>query len=572
MGVEELRRFRRLHSATAGLPAFGAHPAIETSVGPAGTGFAHAVGMALGERMLAARFGRSLVDHRAWVIAAESDLMAGLSHEAASLAGHLRLGKLTVLYDQNDMSVDGPLSLASSDDPLRRFTACGWAVRAVDGHEPSEIASALSFAIRSARPTLIACRTIMGFAAPTRAGSPDMHRAPLGPGEAQRTKAALGCDLLPFELPEDVARAWRDAGRTGAIARRAWLKRLARHPQRAEFDRAMAGRLPEGWHEGLAALKTRLVGSRPVMATRDASLQALKALAPQIPELCGGSADRSAASRTLVPSLGSVGPGAFAGRHIHFGAREHGMAAALNGLALHGGFLPFGGTFLAFTDCLRPALRLAAIMGQRVIHLATHDGFGLNEDGATCQPVEQLAALRAMPGLFVFRPADAVETIECWELALRRTEGPSLLALTRQKVPPLRAGTAENRAARGGYVLEEASGPRRATLIASGSEVAIALAARALLAAEGIGAAVVSLPCWELFSLQDEAWRAAVLGAVPRFGVEAAGGFGWERWLGSAGVFIGMPGFGASGRRDELYRYFGITPEAIVSAVRKRLG
>ena len=572
MGIDELRRFRQRHSAAAGLPEFGAHPGIETSGGPLGQGLATAVGMALAERMLAARFGRSLVDHRTWVVAAEGDLMEGISHEAASLAGHLRLGKLAVLYDRNDVAVDGPLSLACSDDPLRRFAACGWAVKQVDGHDPAQISAALSFAVRSARPTLIACRTIIGFAAPTRAGSADMHRTPLGPSEAQRAKAALGCDLLPFELPEEIGEEWRAAGRAGAPSRRAWLKRLARHAQRGEFERVAAGRLPEAWHEPLAALKARLVETRPQIATRDASLAAIKALSAAIPELCGGSADRSNASRTFAPGLGVLAPGAYAGRHIHFGAREHAMAACLNGLALHGGLLPFGGTFLAFNDCMRPAIRLAAIMGQRVIHLATHDGVGLNEDGAPCQPVEQLASLRAMPGLHVFRPADAVETVECWELALRRTEGPSLLALTRQEVPALRGEAGENRAARGGYILAEADGPRRATLIASGSEVAIALAARALLAQDGMQAAVVSLPCWELFALQDEAYRAAVLGIAPRFGIEAAGGFGWERWLGESGVFIGMQSFGAAGGRDDLYRHFGMTPAAIVSAVRKRLG
>jgi transketolase len=572
MSIEDLKHFRQLHSPAAGHPEFGEHPGIETTTGPLGQGFANAVGMALAERLLAARFGRSLVDHRTWVIVSDGDLMEGISHEAASLAGHLRLEKLTVLWDDNSISIDGSTALSNSTDQLKRFAAYGWATKRVDGFDGPQVAAALSMAVRSKKPTLIACRTIIGFGAPTKAGTAAAHGAALGPAEAQAAKAALGWNFFPFEVPEEIAEQWRRAGTRGAAPRRAWLKRFARHPQRAEFERVMAGRLPDGFHAAVAALKADFAATRPKLASRQSSQKALEALVPAIPELIGGSADLTGSNLTFVKGMGTVAAGNYAGRYIHYGIREHGMAAAMTGMALHGGIIPYGGTFLVFTDYMRPALRLAAFMRQRVIHVLTHDSIGLGEDGPTHQPIEHLASLRAMPGIFLFRPADAIETAECWELAVRRADGPSLLALSRQSLPALRTDATENRCARGGYVLAEADGPRQATLIASGSEVAIAMAARELLAAEGINVAVVSLPCWELFSPQDEAYRAAVLGNVRRVGIEAAGGFGWERWLGPDGVFIGMTGFGASAPFEDLYKHFGITPDAVTAAVKKRLG
>jgi transketolase len=572
MGVEELRRFRQLHSAAAGHPEYGAHPAIEATTGPLGQGISTAAGMALAERMLAARFGRSLVDHRTWVIASDGDLMEGISHEAIGLAGHLRLEKLTVLLDDNAASLDGETALACSDDQLRRFAAHGWAVKRVNGHDAAQVTAAISFAVRSKKPTLIACRTVLGLGAPTDAGTAAAHGAPLGEREAEAARRSLGWKGPPFTVPDSLAERWRAAGSRGAAARRAWLKRLARHPLRAEFERVMAGRLPETWNEAVTALKAEIAEKRPKLATRQSSQRALEALVPAIPELAGGSADLTGSNLTFVKGMGTVGSGGYSGRYIHFGVREHAMAAAANGMALHGGLIPYDATFLVFADYMRPALRLGALMGQRVIHVLTHDSIGLGEDGPTHQPVEHLASLRAMPGLFVFRPADAMETAECWELALRRAEGPSALVLTRQPLPALRTDMAENRCARGGYVIAEAEGPRRATLIATGSEVSIAVDAREALAKEGVSVAVVSLPCWELFSAQDEAYRAAVLGGTPRVGVEAACGFGWDRWIGAEGAFIGMTGFGASAPYEELYRHFGITPEAIVAAVRKRLG
>jgi transketolase len=572
MGIEEIKRFRQLHSPAAGHPEFGEHPGIETTTGPLGQGIATAVGMALAERHLAARFGKSLVDHRTWVIASDGDLMEGISHEAASLAGHLRLDRLCVLYDDNNISIDGDTSLSLSDDALKRFAAYGWATRRVDGHDHEQVAAAISWAMRNRKPTLIACRTIIGFAAPNKAGTAASHGAPLGAAEAAATKSALGWNHPAFEVPEGLKSRWEDAGRRGGGARRSWLKRLAKHPQKDEFERAMSGRLPEGWHEPIAALRAKQVEEKPKLATRVASQKALEALVPAVPEMIGGSADLTGSNNTNVKGIPAIQPGNYAGRFVHYGVREHGMAAAMNGMALHGGVIPYSGTFLVFADYMRPSIRLAALMRQRVIHVLTHDSIGLGEDGPTHQPVETLASLRIIPNLHVFRPADAIETAECWELAVKRADGPSVLALTRQNLPALRTDTGENRCARGGYVLAEASGERRATLIATGSEVSLAMEARAALEAEGIPTAVVSLPCWELFALQDEGYRAQVLGTALRVGIEAALPMGWERWIGAEGIFIGMQGFGASAPAEALFRHFGITAEATVAAVRKRLG
>ena len=571
MTADDLRNFRQLHSPAAGHPEFGEHPGIETTTGPLGQGLATAVGMALAERLMAARFGKSLVDHRTWVIAGDGCLMEGISQEAISLAGHLKLDKLTVLWDDNAISIDGSTDLSTSEDQLKRFAAAGWATKRVDGHDAAAVAAALSMAQRSKKPTLIACKTIIGFSAPNKAGTSGVHGAPLGAAEADAAKAALGWTSAPCEVPDDIRAAWQTAGARGASPRRSWLKRLARHPMRAEFERVMAGRLPENFHEAVAALKADIAENRPKLASRQASQKALDALVPDVPEMIGGSADLTGSNLTFVKGMGYVTPGNFAGRYIHYGIREHGMAAAMNGIALHGGLIPYAGTFFVFADYMRPALRLAALMRQRVIHVLTHDSIGLGEDGPTHQPVEHLASLRAMPGLFTFRPADAMETAECWELALRRAEGPSLLALSRQTLPSLRGDTAENRSARGGYVLAEADGVRQVTLLATGSEVAIAMEARMALAAEGIAAGVVSLPCWELFAQQDESYRAAVLGTVLRVGIEAGVAMGWERWLGADGIFIGMSSFGASAPFQELYKHFGITADAIVAATKKRL-
>jgi transketolase len=563
LSIDDIRDFRRIHSPAAGHPEYGEHPAVEATTGPLGQGLATAVGMALAERSMAARFGKSLVDHRTWVIACSGDMMEGVSHEAAALAGQFALSKLTVLYDDSHPAIDGAAALPGSEDVVKRFFAYGWATKQVDGHDPNQINAALSFAVRSKKPTLIACRTGI------RPGAPIV---PPGSDEAADAKTLLGWHEPPFVTPTDLQQRWHEAGSRGATARRSWLKRLARHHQRGEFERVMAGRLPDNWHEAVVDLKQQIADERPNLASAAACRKCLEALVPVTPELIGGSAGQAGAYFTPPRGTAPIAAGSYGGRYIQYGVREHGMAAAANGMALHGGIIPTIGTLLAFSDYLRPALRLAAIMRQRVIYVLSHDSIGLGEDGPTHQPIEQLASLRATPNLHVFRSCDTMETAECWELALRRTDGPSLLVLSHQPLPAWRTDSSENRCARGGYVLAEADGPRQATLIATGSEVPIAMAAREKLAGDNIGAAVVSLPCWELFALQDEAYRAQVLGGAPRVGIEAAGGFGWDQWLGSEGTFIGMTGFGASGPCEDLYRHFGITPEAVVAAVMRRLG
>jgi transketolase len=501
---------------------FGTHPGIEASSGPLGQGLAIAVGMALAERLMAARFGRSLVDHRTWVMACDGDLMEGVTHEAASLAGQLRLGKLAVLWYDCSSSIDHQ----SGADQLKRFAAYGWAVKRVDSDDAAQIAAALSMAMRSKKPTLIACRSaVAGAAAPV-----------LGP------------------ISHALTGAWQRAGTRGSSARRAWLKRLAHHPLQPEFERGVSGRLPDACYDALALLKSELGDGRPTLAPVAASRRVHEMLLPAVPELIGGGADLADGE---PPEL-TVGPGSFGGRRVRYGVREHAMSAAMNGMALHGGLIPCGEIGVAATDYMRPALRLAAIMRQRVIHLLADDP-AVDRNPAQ-QALEQLAVLRAMPNAHVFRPADAIETVECWELALRRADGPSLIALGGRDAPPLRTDAAENRCARGGYVIADANGPRQATILASGAEVHLALAARYALAADGIAVAVVSLPCWELFAQQDETYRAHVLGGGVRVGVEAASGFGWERWLGCDGVFIGIAGFGAPDP----------TAAAIADAVRKR--
>ena len=572
MTIDDIQHFRQVHSPAAGHPEYGEAPGIETTTGPLGQGIGNAVGMALAERILAARFGKSLVDHRTWAICGDGCLQEGVSHEAASLAGHLNLDKLTLLWDDNKVTIDGPTDLSFTDDTLKRFQSYGWAVRRVDGHDTAEVAAALAWAVRTPRPVLIACKTIIGFSAPKKAGTAASHGSPLGPEEAAAAKSALGWNHPAFEVPEGLRERWEAVGRRSAGTRRTWLKRLAKHPMKADFERAVAGRLPEAWHEALAALRAKTAEEKPKLATRIAGQRALEALVPSIPEMVGGSADLTGSNNTNVKGIPSVKPGDFSGRYVHYGVREHGMAAAMNGMALHGGIIPYSGAFLVFADYMRPAIRLAALMRQRVIHVLTHDSIGLGEDGPTHQPVETLAGLRAIPHLFVFRPGDAMETAECWELAVKRSDGPSVMALSRQGLTAYRGEAGENRCARGGYIVEEASGPRRATLIATGSEVSIALVARAALEAENIPTAVVSLPCWELFAAQDASYREQVLGQALRVGIEAAVGFGWERWLGPEGLFIGMEGFGASGPVEDLYRHFGITAEAVTAAVKKRIG
>ena len=575
MTLDQLRAFRRLESLTAGHPEYGPTPGVETTTGPLGQGLANAVGMALGERLLNARFGDEIVDHYTYVIAGDGCLMEGISHEAASLAGHLGLGKLIVLFDDNGISIDGPTSLSVSDDQPARFGSYGWEVQSIDGHDPEAIAAALRAARKSARPSLIACRTVIGYGAPGKAGTAQTHGAPLGAEEIAGARAGLGWPHPAFEVPAAVLSAWRSAGSRGSAASAAWNDRVAGlgKGELSEFQRRVMGLLPAGWEAGLSAFKRRTSEARPSMATRVSSQKVLEVLAGALPELLGGSADLTGSNNTRVAGQEAVSASDFSGSYVYYGVREHAMAAAMNGLALHGGVIPYGGTFLVFADYCRPAIRLSALMRQRVIYVLTHDSIGLGEDGPTHQPVEHLASLRAIPNLLVFRPADTVETAECWALALRSEHRPSVLALSRQGLPTVRGEhSEENLCAHGAYILAPAERERQVTLIATGSEVSLALAAQGLLRAEGIHAAVVSMPCWELFAEQSQHYRDGVLGPGSlRIAVEAAVGFGWERWTGDQGGFVGMTGFGASAPAKDLYQHFKITPEAVVQAVKERL-
>jgi len=573
MTLDQLKAFRQLGSATPGHPEYGHTPGVETTTGPLGQGLAAAVGMAIAERHLAARFGAELVDHRTWVLAGDGCLMEGVSQEAITLAGRLRLSRLSVLWDDNRITIDGAIGLSDTTDQAARFKAAGWAVRAIDGHDAGQIRRALAWAQRQDRPSLIACRTTIGKGAPSFEGTHDVHGKALGAEEVAATRKNLGWDYPPFVVPDEIYRPWRAAGRRGGKARRAWEARLAASPMRGEFERAMAGELPARAFESLDRFIAEAEANQPAAATRQHSGAVLERIFGDIPELIGGSADLTGSNNTYVKNTRVLDAPDYSGRYINYGVREHGMAAAMNGMAVHGGVIPYGGTFLVFTDYSRPAIRLAALMGVRVIHVGTHDSIGLGEDGPTHQPVEHLAALRAVPNLKVFRPADAVETAECWKLALDSARGPAVLALSRQKVPAVRTRPiGENLSARGAYQLAGAGHPAQVTLFASGSEVAVALGARDLLEAERIGARVVSTPCWEIFEDQPADYQAALIGETPvRVAVEAGVRMGWDRFIGADGAFVGMQGFGASAPDKVLYQHFGITPEAVAAAAKARL-
>ena len=569
MTLEELKNFRQLGARTAGHPEFGHAGGIETTTGPLGQGLANAVGMAIAEKMLAARFGADLVDHRTWVIAGDGCLMEGVSHEAISLAGHLKLNKLIVLWDDNHISIDGSTDLTVSDDQHKRFEASGWATLACDGHDPAAVAAAIDQALKSHKPVMIACRTTIGFGAPNKGGTSGAHGSPLGADEIAKARVALDWPYAPFEIPADIQKSWRDFGVRGHPAAAAWAQRLAGNANHAEFTRVTAGEAPAALDAAFADVKAALA-AMPKVETRRASGMVIEAIGPAAPELIGGSADLTGSNLTKAKSDKAITAEDFSGRYVYWGVREHGMAAAMNGMALHGGFTPFGGTFLVFTDYCRPSIRLAALMGLKVLFIMTHDSIGLGEDGPTHQAVEHIASLRAIPDLVVFRPADGVETAECWQAALA-LKGPSVLALTRQGVPTLRAADAENKSARGAYVLSEPASKRQATILATGSEVSLAMAAAEALAKDGIAAAVVSMPSWELFEKQDDGYRAAVLGSAPRVAVEAASSFGWERFVGEAANMIGMKSFGASAPAEALYEHFGITAGAVVARVKALL-
>ncbi len=571
--LDEIKNFRQWGARTAGHPEFGHAAGIETTTGPLGQGIANSVGFALAERVLNAKYGDALVDHYTYVIAGDGCLMEGISQEAISLAGHLKLNRLIVLWDDNQISIDGPISMSSSEDQAMRFQAAGWTVLSCDGHDAAAIDAALTAAKTSDKPVLIACRTTIGYGAPKKAGTSGVHGSPLGAEEIAGARAALDWPYAPFEIPDDIRADWLAAGRRGAADFAAWTDRLdqADAGKRAAFEAALSGELPANFADAVAAAKAQLVAEAPSIATRQASQKALEALAPVVPTFLGGSADLTGSNLTKIKADTAVSADNYGGSYVYYGIREHGMAAAMNGLALHGGIIPFGGTFLVFTDYCRPSIRLSALMNQKVIYVMTHDSIGLGEDGPTHQPVEHMAALRCIPNLKVFRPADAVETLEAWALAVS-LEGPSVLALSRQAVPSLRKDTdAQNLSARGAYVLSPAQGTRQATILATGTEVSLAIKAQATLADAGIPVAVVSMPSWELFAQQDAAYRAEVLGTAPRIAIEAASGFGWDRFTGETGLFIGMQGFGASAPAERLYAEFGITADAIVAAVKARV-
>ena len=574
--LDDIRNFRQLNSPCAGHPELGHPPGVETTTGPLGQGFATAVGMALAEALEAARSGGDIADHHTYLIAGDGCLMEGVSHEAASLAGHLKLSKLIVFFDDNGISIDGPTDLAVSDDVLKRFDAYGWHTQAINGHDPDAIDLAIRAAQADGRPSLIAAKSTIGFGADKKAGTAAAHGAPLGDAEIAHARKTLGWPHPAFDIPAPILQEWRSLGARGAELSRTWQKRLEAlpGPARADFDGRQTGDLPEGLGAALDAFKKARAETPEKVATRKASQAVLDVINAEWPATIGGSADLTGSNNTKTGALDLIEADDFAGRYIHYGVREFAMAAAMNGIALHGGFVPYGGTFLVFSDYARPAIRLAALMELRSIFVMTHDSIGLGEDGPTHQPIEHLMSLRAMPNLHVLRPADAVETAECWHLALERTAGPSLIALTRQGLQPVRTEHfSDNMCARGGYILREAGTALSVVLVATGSEVEVAVAARDTLEAEGIGTRVVSMPCTERFDAQPGDYRRDVLGGddVLRASIEAGTTFGWERYVGSEGVRIGIDSFGASAPAKDLFEHFGLTAETVVEQVKRRL-
>ncbi|MGO7211571.1 transketolase [Rhizobium ruizarguesonis] len=578
MTIEEIKRFRQIDSRTAGHPEYRHATGIETTTGPLGQGIANSVGLALGERIMNASFGDNLVNHHTYVFLGDGCLMEGISHEAISLAGHLKLGKLIAFWDDNSISIDGATSLAESDDHPARFRAANWHVQQIDGHDTDAIRAAIIEAQKvTDRPSMIACKTIIGFGFPTRAGTQKAHSDAPGEDEIAGARKILGWTSPPFEIPEALLNDWRKIGAKGGPARMAWAVRVqsASPDKRDDFERRMKGELPSGWRAAIAAAKQELSGSEKDLATRQASGIVLNHLFDAVPELLGGSADLTPSNNTKAKNQVEIKPGEYGGSYLHYGVREHGMAAAMNGLALHGGLIPYGGTFLTFSDYCRPAIRLAAIMEVRSIFVMTHDSIGLGEDGPTHQPIEHLSALRAIPRLAVYRPGDPIETAECWEAIMDAPRQAALIALSRQPMPLLRRDPSdENRSARGAYVLQEAEGgERQLTILASGSELHLAVEARSVLQDEGIRTAVVSMPCRLLFEKQDAAYKKSVLGGSrARVAVEAAVQDSWDRYLGLDGVFVGMHEFGASGKIDDVYKKFDITTDAVIRAGREVAG
>jgi len=576
VSMDDLRNFRKMGAKTAGHPEYGHVDGVETTTGPLGQGIATAVGMALAEKMQTARYGKDIVDHYTYTICGDGCLMEGISQEAISIAGHLNLNKLILMWDDNEICIDGNTNLTLIDDQCARFEASGWDTQRIDGHDATAIEAAIKKAKASDKPSLIACKTTIGYGAPTKAGTHGVHGAALGDEEIKGMREGLGWTAPPFEIPDNILEAWRSAMAKNSVDRESWEGRLNAldAATKSEFIRTDAGTLPAGWEDKLNAFKKATAENHPKLATRQASGKVLEVLTAAIPEMLGGSADLTGSVNTKTPSTPSILKTDFTGRYIHYGVREHAMSAMMNGLSLHGGFIPYSGTFAVFANYMMGGIRLSALMGKRVIYVLTHDSIGLGEDGPTHQPVETLAMLRAMPNFNTMRPCDVVETAECWAIALKSDKTPTGMILTRQGLEPQRTThTDENLCAKGAYVLAEGEGgDRKVTLCATGSEVEIAMAARATLQAEGISTAVVSMPCWELFDAQDAAYRASVLGeGTVRVGVEAAVRFGWDQYIGSDGGFVGMSSFGASAPAPDLYKHFGITAENVVAEAKSRL-
>jgi transketolase len=573
MTMAQLKNFRQMGSLTAGHPEVNPAAGIEMTTGPLGQGISTAVGFALAEQLQQARFGADLVNHYTYVIASDGDLMEGMSHEACSLAGHLGLGKMIVLYDDNGISIDGSTALSFTDDTPKRFEAYGWETFTVDGHNPVEIAAAIAAAKKNAaKPSLICCKTKIGFGAPTKEGSSSSHGSPLGDEEIAGARKNLGWAYAPFEIPEDVAKAWHAVGENGQSECTQWQSRLEKSAKRTEFENALKGDVTGLIAPVISNFKKKMKQELPKIATRQASYKVLEVLVPAVPEMVGGSADLTGSNLTLIKDMGAVAKNNFAGRYIYYGVREHAMAAMMNGMTLHKGIIPYGGTFLSFTDYCRPAIRLSALMQQRVVYVMTHDSIGLGEDGPTHQPVEHVSALRAIPNVLVMRPADVIETAECWQIALEQMTAPSILVLTRQNLPVVRTESGdENLTRKGAYVLAAAAGELKVTLWATGSEVEIALKAREMLQADGIGTRVISAPCLELFDKQDSTYQQSLLtGGSVTVAIEAGLRWGWDKYIGQSGIFIGMTGYGESAPANELYKHFGITAEDTVKAVKAR--
>ncbi len=568
--IEQIKNFRQLGALTAGHPEFEPDAGIEMTTGPLGQGISTSIGFAIAERNLNAKYGDELVNHYTYVLCGDGDLMEGISHEACAIAGHMKLSKLIVLYDDNDITIDGSTELSFTEDTLKRFESYGWDTQRVDGHNPDEIEAAIKKAKQTNTPSLISCKTKIGFGSPNKEGTSSCHGSPLGEEEIKLTKERLGWEYEPFEIPENILSYWRNIGSKGAKERSEWETRLENNNNKEKFLKQLSGDYSTEIVENIKQAKQYFLSEEPKLATRAASGKTLEKIVPNVDFLIGGSADLTGSNNTYVKGEKILDANNYGGQYINYGVREHAMAAIMNGLSLHGGIVPYAGTFMSFADYSRAAIRLGALMGTRVIHVMTHDSIGLGEDGPTHQPVEHLASLRAIPNLMVMRPADGIETAECWEIAINRKDAPTLMALTRQGIPTLRDDINNNKSAKGAYIISDSSSEPKALIFATGSEVEIAIQAQKHLENDGIATRVISVPCFELFEEQSEEYKAEILGSkdTVKLAIEAGIRMGWDRFIGSDGIFIGMSSFGASAPAPQLYKHFGITSERIINSIK----